>query len=372
MQHMIKTGLLALLLSLNGCSVAQAGSTPPPPPAPPHAPAFADQAAPPEPDYSLPSSWAAGAAGPGASAAIPPGATPAAANAPVDVFYIHPTTYLSKLQWSQDVADAETNRWTDASVIARQASVFNACCRVFAPRYRQASMLDKDGGRILALERAYSDIARAFDHYLKYENHGRAFILAGHSQGGWLLADLLERRIDGTPLQKQMIAAYVVGINLSEGDFPRRFNHLTMCDKPDQTGCVVQWNAILPAANIEQQAARYEKLFVDKYGLLPERRILCVNPLTFDRGKPAALANASQGAVPGAPGEGPPNALVTGKVAAHCEHGLLVVEPDAALDLKPLPGGGVMHYHDFGLFYADIRANALLRTVAFLRRTPMP
>jgi hypothetical protein len=362
------SGVLALFAASGSLAAAQAPAGALTPPATdPQVPAFAQQAPPPPPDYARQSNWAAGAAGPGASAAVPPGATPAAAHPPVDVFYIHPTTYLSKSQWNQDVADAKTNAWTDASVIARQASVFNACCRVYAPRYRQASLLNKNGERVLALELAYGDIARAFDHYLKFDNHGRPFILAGHSQGGWLLADLLERRIDGTPLQKQLIAAYVVGINVAEGDFPRRFKHIPICDTPAQTGCVVQWNSVLPATDLDQQAARYEKLFVDKYGDLPEKRTLCVNPLTFDRTQPSAPASASQGAVPGAPGEGPLRALVAGKVAAHCEQGLLVVEPDPVLELKPLPGTGVMHYHDFGLFYADIRANAMVRTKAYLR-----
>ena len=39
---------------------------------------------------------------------------------------------------------------------------------------------------------------------------------------------------------------------------------------------------------------------------------------------------------------------------------MLVVDVDPALDLKPLPGGS-MHFHDFGLFYADIRADAVRR-----------
>ena len=43
-----------------------------------------------------------------------------------------------------------------------------------------------------------------------------------------------------------------------------------------------------------------------------------------------------------------------------------MVEPDPALDMKPLPGGS-MHYHDFGLFYADIRADAVRRARAFRR-----
>jgi hypothetical protein len=29
-----------------------------------------------------------------------------------------------------------------------------------------------------------------------------------------------------------------------------------------------------------------------------------------------------------------------------------------------------MHYHDFGMFYADIRANAELRCAAFLKAHP--
>jgi len=37
---------------------------------------------------------------------------------------------------------------------------------------------------------------------------------------------------------------------------------------------------------------------------------------------------------------------------------------DPALDLQPLPGGS-MHFHDFGLFYADIRHNVAQRIAAF-------
>ena len=50
--------------------------------------------------------------------------------------------YADKRHWaaiSNRLDDESTNQWTDESVIARQAAVFNACCRVFAPRYRQAT-----------------------------------------------------------------------------------------------------------------------------------------------------------------------------------------------------------------------------------------
>ena len=151
-------------------------------------PSFAEMPVPPAPDYANPASWSAGSAGPGPSAAVPEGASPAARNPQVDVYYIHPSTYRSRDRWNVAFDDPATSAWTDASVVARQASVFNGCCRVFSPRYRQASMLNTNGGR--------------------------------------LLADLLERAIDGTPLQKQLVAAYVVGINVAEGDFPRRFKHI--------------------------------------------------------------------------------------------------------------------------------------------------
>jgi hypothetical protein len=326
---------------------------------------FAEQAPPPAPDYALASSWAAGPFGPGASATVPKGATPAARNAGVDVFFVHPTTYRSVTRWNQDIADAKENEWADASSIARQASVFNSCCRVFAPRYRQASLLNTNGERDRALELAYGDIERAFDRYLA-NNPGRPFILAGHSQGAWQIARLIEKRIDGTPLQGRMVAAYIVGINLSEGEFPRRFKHVPVCDTPAQTGCAVQWNSMLASADLPLTAKLYEKMFVDKYGDVPGKTTLCVNPLTFDRSKPAADAKSSRGAVPGDPGADAVQPLVRHAVSARCENGLLVVEPLPALGLKPLPGGA-MHYHDLGLFYADVRANAGLRSAAYLK-----
>ncbi|MDE1150851.1 MAG: DUF3089 domain-containing protein [Azospirillaceae bacterium] len=336
-------------------------------------PAFETQVPSAAPDYSLATSWAAGPFGPGASAAVPKGASAAARNPPADVFFIHPTTYKSTTRWNQGVADGETNAWTDVSTIARQASVFNACCRVFAPRYRQASFMnDKQNGREKALLLAYTDIERAFDYYLQHENHGRPFILAGHSQGGWLVAQLLEKRIDGTPLARQLVAAYSIGMNVAEGEFGLRYKHLSVCDTPTQTGCVLQWNAVLPSADLNAAIARSEKSFTDKYGDVPGATGVCVNPLTFDRTRPAAPESASKGAVPGEPGAGGLNPIVRGAVAAKCEQGFLVVQPRAELDLKPLPGTGVMHYHDYGLFYEDVRENAKVRVAAFLKKAAQP
>ncbi len=320
--------------------------------------------APPAPDYAQDSSWSSGPV-----ATVPHGATPAARNPSVDVFYVHPTTSKSREVWNQDIANVGENRWVDESVVARQASVFNGCCRVFSPRYRAATMkaLTSPAGRDPAFALAFSDVERAFDWYLANENKGRPFIIAGHSQGAFHMATLLERRIEGTPLQARMVAAYIIGINLSEGDFGRRFKHAKPCLRPNDTGCVVQFEAILAGSDLAKAAGYAQSTFVAKYGDLPGKQTVCLNPLTFDARRPAAPARASRGAVPGDPGFGTVRPLLRGKVAARCEQGLLVVEVDPALEMKPLPGGS-MHYHDFGLFYADIRADSVRRARAFWRQ----
>merc|ERR1719215_189991 len=93
------------------------------------------------------------------------------------------------------------------------ASCFNRTCRIYAPVYRQASVLTfahtggiKEGENlptsrhpifrpaeaIQAFELAYSDVRRAFIHFVDDPaNWDRPFILAGHSQGSLLLTRLL-------------------------------------------------------------------------------------------------------------------------------------------------------------------------------------
>lgn len=313
------------------------------------------------PDYADPAYWTA-------ITALPEGASAVPSAPKVDVFWIHPTTTASKTGFNHDPLDPAGAKWTDESAVQRQASAFSGCCRIFAPRYRAATSkaLYDPAMRDKAFALAFSDIERAFDWYLAHENKGRPFILAGHSQGAAHVASLLEKRIDGTPLQGRMVAAYVIGINLAEGEFGLRFKHLSPCRQPAQTGCVLQWNAVLAGSNLDHIVSAYEKTFTDKYGDAPGRTPLCINPVTFDADKPSALSAEAKGAAPGAPGLGAMKPLRAGAVAVKCERGMAVSYLAPGLDLKPLPGGS-MHYHDVGLFWGDVRANALRRSRAWLR-----
>jgi pimeloyl-ACP methyl ester carboxylesterase len=327
---------------------------------------FHEVAAPAAPDYSLSSSWAATADAPGMSVIVPRGSSPEAIAPQVDVFFIHPTTFRSREGWNQDLSDEMTNAWTDVSSIARQASVFNGCCRVFAPRYRQASFLDRNGGREHALALAYQDIEAAFDHFLLHHSNGRPFIIAGHSQGGFLTAQLLERKVSGTPLAARLVAAYSIGMAVTHSEAEARFPDIPVCASAAQTGCLLQWNAVLHDADIDAAADMSENYALARYPQLERSPPICVNPISFVADGGLTQPDQSLGAVAGKPGEAPVLPIEAGKVTAGCQRGMLAVSVDDSLALAPLPGGS-MHYHDFGLFYEDVRRNAISRVEAYLR-----
>jgi hypothetical protein len=73
---------------------------------------------------------------------------------------------------------------------------------MFAPYYRQMTLAtygavdDYETSEYFA--KAYGDVERAFNHYLKYDNGGRPFVLIGHSQGSHILVPLLKARFDKT------------------------------------------------------------------------------------------------------------------------------------------------------------------------------
>ena len=84
-----------------------------------------------------------------------------------DVFFIHLTTYFSSYSWNQDLNN-EDGIYDPANWLSSQVSVFNKCCRIFSPRYRQATFMSyfgKEDG-FLARDLAFKDILASFDHYI--------------------------------------------------------------------------------------------------------------------------------------------------------------------------------------------------------------
>lgn len=96
-------------------------------------------------------------------------------DAPADVFFIHPTGFLKGTSWifsmDENTATEENTKW----MMANQASVYNGCCNVYAPRYRQASIFAFFGDEEIkneVLGFAYQDVVQAFKYYIKHYNKG--------------------------------------------------------------------------------------------------------------------------------------------------------------------------------------------------------
>ena len=168
-------------------------------------------------------------------------------NSNVDIFFVHPTTYLDSTRpygWSASFNDYKTNLQTDYPTLLNQASVFNEAGRVFAPRYRQAHIKSytpnnkvDTGYALAAFELAYQDVKASFEYYLEHYNNGRPIIIASHSQGSTHTIRLLKEFFDAKPLSKKLVVAYVVGIPVD----PAIYTSLKACETPNATGCICSW-----------------------------------------------------------------------------------------------------------------------------------
>jgi hypothetical protein len=197
-----------------------------------------------KPDYSNLNYWAAHPLKWDPSDSIPKPLRKEKKDTLVDVFFLHPTMYTMKIKdggLNADIDDAYLNAKTDYSTILYQASVFNQHARVYAPRYREAHIsayFPKDTlAALKAFDLAYEDVKSAFEYYLKNYNHGRPIIIASHSQGTNHALRLLKEYFENKPLQKQLVAAYIVGMAIPT-DF---FSSLQMCEDSLQAGCVCGW-----------------------------------------------------------------------------------------------------------------------------------
>lgn len=79
------------------------------------------------------------------------------------------------------------------------------------------------------------DVFAGFDTYIKHDNNGRPFILAGHSQGSNELAYLLSEYMKENPkVYARMIAAYVIGYSITD-KYLAANPHLKFAEGADDT-----------------------------------------------------------------------------------------------------------------------------------------
>ena len=167
-------------------------------------------------------------------------------NAAIDCFYVYPTVSTDPTPNSDMIADpAELN------VIRQQFARFASKCRPYAPMYRQVTLAGLrrnlaagGGGAALSTGIQYDDVRDAWNYYLEHDNKGRGFVLVAHSQGSFILAELMRKEIDGKPVQSRMISAILLGTTLAVPrgkDVGCAFQHIPLCHSASQTGCVITY-----------------------------------------------------------------------------------------------------------------------------------
>ncbi len=344
-------------------------------------PAFAEPAPPPGDDAASSNRTAVegtnGNSGAVENAQARPAETPAEAmKADGDVpdfavFFVHPTSYLSRSSWNAPIDDEEANRI--ARIYLRgMASPFNAASEIWAPRYRQATMgaflTDAPEGD-QAIDAAYADVREAFRYFLDSIDDDTPIVIAGHSQGSLHVLRLLREEVGNSPLADRLVAAYAIGWPISvDHDIPAL--GVPACATPAQTGCVVSWSSYAEPADTSSVIETYSRSVGFDGVMRGDSDILCTNPLTGRFGGEAP-ASANLGTL--VPDDTMENGeLVPGAIPARCEEsGLLLIGDPPELGSYVLPGNNY-HVYDIPLFWANTKADVARRARALAGRVELP
>ncbi|MBQ6069762.1 MAG: DUF3089 domain-containing protein [Bacteroidales bacterium] len=113
----------------------------------------------------------------------------------------------------------------------------------FSPYYRQCTLQSFTSDTLMRsrLPLAMGDARKAFAHYLEHLNGGRPFILAGFSQGGTAVVEILKHL--QPEVQKQLVAAYVIGWKVTEADL-KAAPYLRPAQDSADLGVVVCYNSV--------------------------------------------------------------------------------------------------------------------------------
>ncbi len=320
-------------------------------------------------DYSDDANWAALPGKESFANASPAGEVRTMAMPDVDVFFVHPTTYLNSDTWNAPLNDEDANLRVEKRVLKLQASAYNLAGNIYAPRYRQATFgafFDQEGDGLKALIYAYTDVLNAFDQFIAARNDGRPFILAGHSQGSLHLLALLQQRLAGTPLADRMIATYIIGWPVSMEADLAPMTGIDACETATDTQCVVSYQTFGPDGDTQGLEGYFEA--TTSLAGIPRAgtTMLCTNPLTWTiDGTATADANiGAQEPVDDDAALGEPEKSFTG---ATCDqNGFLILSEnpgDVWQEFKM--AGENYHVYDYHMFYGNIRQNAAARVAAW-------
>ncbi len=304
----------------------------------------------------------------------------------VDCFYVYPTVSL------QPGPNADYSVTPELRAVAQmQAARFSEVCHVYAPVYRQRTLVALSTERNRTAEQsadtariAYADVLRAWREFTAGRDPKRPVVLIGHSQGTRMLRQLLREEIEPDPVRRAAIlSAILLGGNVvvpKNADVGGDFRYLPLCRSERQTGCVVAFqtfDATPPADSRFGRNPSTPEAAPRPYG--PDYEVACTNPASWERDEAATAATVVRANPVPSPlglgialGDGPGGVLAsTPWLVPAATYSLRCVHADGASVLMATPNPGSPDLPEipdagWGLHIADVEIalGDLVRLVA--------
>lgn len=167
-----------------------------------------------------------------------------------DVFYVVST-------WEEDwmTADSIVCHYADvwnpkhrermAIEMNKAAGYMSPGNRFYAPFYRHttidAFMMESEDSALNRARMAMDDVCTAFDHFQAQRDKSRPLIIAGFSQGGLAVVNLLKHMSDED--YGELAAAYVLGYKVTPED-TLQTKHIKAAQGADDTGVTICYNTV--------------------------------------------------------------------------------------------------------------------------------
>ncbi len=212
-------------------------------------------------------------------------------NRPIDCFYVYPTVSFEKtINANLKIQSAEIG------VATMQASRFSQYCKVYAPMYPQLTLRGIFSPKTTPQDEqtAYQGVLIAWKDYMNKYNKGRGVVLIGHSQGAFMLEQLLRNYIQKNKSEMtRIVSAIILGGDVEVPkpgvrDAAGTLTKIAPCRSSRQIGCVIAYSSF-----------NYPPPQDSKFGRVPgdtsqnsnsKLQILCTNPGDLGSSKVAALS----------------------------------------------------------------------------------
>ena len=149
----------------------------------------------------------------------------------------------------------------------------------YSPYYRHITLnswatLNEDTINRRYHDVAFVDVKNAFDYFIRNFNNGRPFILAGFSQGGKSVVELLKVIDEDT--RGRIVAAYVMGYKVTPEDI-RNHPYITAARDSADTGVVVCYNSVADVKYVKD--------------VVSTPNVMCINPVNWHTDATPAILN---------------------------------------------------------------------------------